>query len=131
VKPRWTTLFYCALSALVGVAWLAQKFEMSLLSWLNVQLVGMIGASIVAFFAMIRNVDQKWPAAVALVCAAPMGIATLQFLPNLGGLLQFIGGAGLLFIGGAIATIAVAIGILAMPAPPRREDPLARARVVE
>jgi hypothetical protein len=128
MRGRWTLLFYMAIATLVGVAWLARVFGASLASWINLQLAGMIAASIVAFVAMIRNIRERWPAAIALVCAAPMGEMLARAVLDLPWLITYLGLPGVLLIGGSAATIGVAIFILIAKVPPKPSDPIPRAK---
>src|SRR5207249_804045 len=85
---RWRWLFWSALMSLVGVSWLAKDYGISLWGWMNVQLVGMIGASGFAFFALATRARVKWPAAAALVCAAPMTIEMVRAVKDLGHVIE-------------------------------------------
>jgi hypothetical protein len=128
MRGRWTLLFYMAIAALVGVAWLARSFGGSLTSWINLQMLGMIAASVIAFVAMIRNVRERWPAAVALICAAPMAEMLSRALLDVPWLIGYLGLPGILMIGGSVATIAVAIYILIAKVPPKPSEPIPTAR---
>jgi hypothetical protein len=91
----------------------------------------MIIATAVAFFAMIRDVRQKWPAAVALICAGPMALDMLGTLPHTVAILRVIGLPFFLMSVGTIATVIRAVVILARPVPnPPLPPPVAPARVV-
>jgi hypothetical protein len=128
VRGRWTLLFYMAVATLVGVAWLARRFDSSLASWINIQMLGMIAASGIAFVAMIRNIRERWPAAVALICAAPMAEMLSRALLDVPWLIQYLGLPGVLMIGGSVATIGVALFILIAKVPPKPSDPIPRAK---
>lgn len=124
-------LFWSSLATLIGVAWLTKKLGLGYSFWVNVGFVGMILATICAFYAMIREERAKWPAAAVLILAAPLGIDMIKALPHLFDLIRFIGASGALMILGTIATLASAIAILVMQPPPIPHDPVARARVVD
>ena len=132
VKRRWSLLFWLSLTTLIGVSWLASTFGMDMMSLLTVGMIGAVAAAIVAFFAMIRNVQQKWPAAVVLICAGPFGLDTIRALTDIAMLVNVIGVSILLVVLGNLGTIAYAIVVLASrpPAPPPA-PPVAPARVVD
>jgi cytochrome bd-type quinol oxidase subunit 2 len=118
----------CSLAALIGNAWLAESFESSWVSWLNIQILGMIAATGLAFGAVVTDTRRRWPAAAALVCLAPMGQALLGVVSMLPSILRLTGLAGLLTIAGSVSAICVAIYILVTPPPPIPTDPIPRAR---
>lgn len=128
MRTRWRLLFWCSLGALIGVAWLAKDFHMSLRSWANLQLIGMIAACGFAFGAMVKDTRERWPAAAALVCAAPMGQQWYRVFFVLPDVLRFLGLPGLMMIAGSVGTLGVALYILAVRPPPAPEDPIPRAR---
>jgi hypothetical protein len=131
VKPRWTVLFYSSVTALVGVSWLMQKFGLGYSIWLSAGLGGMVLATACAMFALVRNVRAKWPAAAVLILAAPMGVDMVKSLPVLRAALTWFGIGGVLMVVGTMATLASAIGILAMALPPAPTDRIASARVLD
>ena len=132
MKPRWTVLFWCVLATLIGFAWLAARFGLNLTSLMNVGLFGMIAGSILSFIAMTKAMRVKWPAAITLACAGPMALDVLRSLPDLPMFISYIGIPGVLVFGGTIATVTVAVVILAMPIPhPPKDDPVPAARVVD
>lgn len=132
MKVRWTILFYSTLAALIGVSWLAHNFHISLISLVSASILGMLVGCGVAFYAMVKNVPEKWPAAIVLVCASPMALDTLQWIDDMPLLFRLVGFSIVLMGLGAVATAATAVAILALkpPAPPR-EPPVAPARVVD
>jgi len=129
VTARWQLLFWAALLSLVGVSWLAHDWGISLWSWLNVQLVGMIGASGFAFFALATRARVKWPAAAALVCASPMTVEMLRAATAIAPILAELGLPGILIVIGPLLTTTTAIWILVRSVPPPREDRIARAEI--
>ena len=132
MKRRWTILFYCSLASLVGISWVARSFNLPLGSLLNFALVGMIAATAMAFFAMIRNIHDKWPAAVVLICAGPMVLDAMQVLGDLLFIIRAFGGSVVLVVVGAVATAATSTWILmAQPPRPAPEPQVAPARVVD
>ena len=132
MKRRWSVLFWCSLAALIGVSWLAARFGMSLTSMMSIGLIGMICACAIAFFAMVRAIPAKWPAALVLVGAAPATIDMGRLLPHMTLIVRYFGGAGVLLVTGTLATTLSALVILAAkPPPPPEPPPVAPARVVD
>ena len=128
MRNRWRKLFCCSLTALIGNAWLAKSFHSSWELWLNVQILGMIAATGFAFGGVVTDTRKRWPAAAALVCAAPMGQALYSAITMLPSLLRFTGVPGLLMIAGSASAICIAIYILATPPPPVPVERIPTAR---
>lgn len=128
MRTRWRLLFCCSLGTLIGVAWLASSFHTSLWSLMNLQLLGMIIASGLAFGAMVKDSRDRRLAAAVLVCAAPMGQGLFQSFLILPYLMRFTGVPGVLMLAGSVGTIGVAIYILAVRPPPPSDDRIPRAR---
>jgi hypothetical protein len=131
---RWSILFWSALSSLVGMSWLARSFGVPLSALVSAALLGMIGACTVAFFAMIRKVPYKWPAAVALVLAGPMALEFIRTLPQIPDILHYFGFSFpfLLVLAGTAVTVVSAIVILAaQPPTPPPPPQVPSARVVD
>lgn len=128
MRTRWRILFCCSLGTLIGVTWLASRFHTSLWSWVNLQMLGMIVASAVAFGAMVKESRDRRLAAAALVCAAPMAQALYRSISILPDLLRVTGAPGLLMLAGSAGTIGVAIYILVKQPPPPPDDRIPRAR---
>jgi uncharacterized membrane protein len=128
MRTRWRILFGCALVALIGFAWLAQRFGSSWSSWLNGQLAGLIVTCVIGFLGAATQTRKRWPAAVALVCAAPMAWAVLVPGISLNDLLEYLGAPGALMIGGSAATIAVALYVLVATPPPIPVERIPSAR---
>jgi hypothetical protein len=118
----------CSLVALAGNAWLAESFHSSWESWLNIQILGMIAAAGFGFGGVVTDTRKRWPAAAALVCAAPMGQALYSVVSVLPSILRFTGVAGLSIIAGSVSAICVAIYILVAPPPPVPDERIPRAR---
>jgi hypothetical protein len=128
MRTRWRTLLACSLVSLAGNAWLAESFHTSRESWLNVQILGMIAVAGLAFGGVVTDTRKRWPAAAALVCAAPMGQALYSVIGMLPSVLRITGVAGLAIIGGSVSAICVAIYILVTPPPQIPDERIPRAR---
>jgi hypothetical protein len=126
VKNRWRALFFSALIGLAGVSWMSQRLGLSL--FLNLQLVGMMAAAGVAFYGVVTATERKWPAAVALLCMAPLGQTILSLIGSLTFMISFLGPGGVLLFAGAAATIVISLIILFAPAP-RPSEPIAKAEI--
>lgn len=132
MKRRWSVLFWSALASLIGLSWFASSFGVGITALISASLVGMVAATVIAFYAMVREIRAKWPAAVVLACAGPMAINVLQSLPDLAMLIKIIGMSFALIAFGTIATVAASVRILTRPLPqPPPPPPVAPARVVE
>lgn len=118
MRTRWRTLFGCALVSLIGIVWLTQRYGWSWSRPIGVDLVGLIGTCGIGFIGAVTQTRKRWPAAVALVCAAPMGTAILSVGTSLPRLILYLGVPGLFMIGGAAATCSVALYVL-LATPPR------------
>lgn len=128
MRARWRCLFCCSLGTLVGVTWLASNFQSPPSQWFNLPVLGLILAAGIAFAGMATDTRKRWPAAAALLCAAPMGQGFYQSLSALPLFLRYAEIPGLLMFGGMIGTIASAGYVLAVPPPPPTDDRIPRAR---
>jgi len=126
MKRRWSILFYCALASLIGVSWVARSLGISLVSFVSLSLVGMIAATITAFLALVRDIRDKWPAAIVLVCASPMILDSLQWVRDLPTMVSYFGPSIAVMLLGAIATAAASIIILAARPSAGRSRPRGR-----
>lgn len=132
MKRRWAILFWTSLSSLIGMSWLTASIGQAIWETLNIALVGMIGASIVAFFAMRHGIQAKWPAMVAILGAAPMAFQMLRIGSLVVDLVEYFGPSVILLFAGTLATAAVALWILLTPlVRPPMPPPVAPARVVD
>jgi hypothetical protein len=121
VVKRWGRLAFSTALSLAGLAWFCVTFGVQL----PLQLAGLVVATIVAVVARARRSERRWPAAIALVCAAPM--AQLVLRPEgLWTMLVFHGSTALVLVGSA-ATVVTALIILFAARPPPTPDPVARA----
>ncbi|HSD87973.1 MAG TPA: hypothetical protein VLB44_10685 [Kofleriaceae bacterium] len=132
MKRRWSVLFWSSLASLIGLSWLASSFGIGLSTLISGALVGMVIATALAFIAMVKDLDRKWPAAVALICAGPMAIEVLKAVPDVAMIIRFLGAPFALIMLGTIATVASAVAILTMAPPkPPEPPPVAPARVID
>lgn len=132
MRERWQWLFGCAVVSLVGVAWLCARLGLPADVWATVEQVGMILCAITALVAALLRYPKKWPAAVALLCAAPTAQNLVLAFPSTMQAIIYFGMPYLCYVAGSIGAAAAAIAILVMrpPAPPGEDDIVARARVV-
>jgi hypothetical protein len=132
MKRRYTILFFVALSPLIGLSWLATTIGFSMWAMRGIGLFGMILAAIIAGFAMVRNVDVRWPAGVVALVSLPNASEMLRVVGQLGDLLTLLGASLVLVVVGSLATVASALAIALLPKPPPRAEPqVAPARVVD
>ena len=131
MRERWQWLFGCAIVSLVGIAWLLSQLGAPASVWGGVERIGMIACAITGLAAAVADYPRKWPAAVALLCAAPTAQNLLFSFPSTMQLMIHLGVSFLLYVAGAIGAVAVSIAVLVMrpPAPPA-DEVVARARVV-
>lgn len=117
--------------SLVGLAWLFARLGIPPTAWAQLELVGMILCAVTGLGAAITRYPRKWPAGVALVCAAPLAQNILLSFPSTMEMMLHLGVPYLLFLGGAIGAVAASIAILVMrpPAPPS-DEVVAKARFV-
>ena len=131
MRRRWEWLIASSIVTLVGMAWTAARLDMSIQIWGGVKLGGMVICAGLAIWAAIARFPRKWPAAVALVCAAPLLLDIVRLLPSVAFMLRWFGLAGVMMLLGAIAVGTVSIVILGAKPPPPAVDRIARARVVD
>jgi len=126
---RWQLLFACSLVTLGCVAWLTESLPAGRSVWLNPALLGMLAACGTATAALVAGARRRWPAAVVVLCAAPLGCSVVELLPRLPQFVASLGVPGLLVIVGTLATLAIGLfTLVAQPPPPHFEDPVPRAR---
>jgi len=131
VRQRWEWLAGSSLVSLVGIFWLFARYGAPASAWASVEIIGMILCGAVALVAALRSYARKWPAGVALVCAAPMAQNILLSFPTTMELMLHLGVPYLMLLVGSIGAAAAATAILAMrPPPPPTDEIVARARVV-
>jgi hypothetical protein len=132
VRERWQWLFGSATVSLVGVAWLCARLGLPADVWATFGQVGMILCAITALAAALTSYPKKWPAAVALLCAAPTAQNIVLAFPSTMQAIIYFGMPYLCYVAGAIGAAAAALAILVMrpPAPPADDDIVARARIV-
>lgn len=131
MQQRWEWLAICSVVSIAGLVAFWVKFGGPVGAWASVEHAGMILCTIVALIAMFRRYPRKWPAGVALVCAAPMAQNILLGFPTTMQLVLHLGVSFMLFLVGAIGAVASAVAILVMKPPPAASDEVvAKARVV-
>jgi hypothetical protein len=130
MRGRWRLLFWISLAALIGIAWLAQRFGASLWQLLNFQLLGMILGSAVAFLAMVSASRARWFAWIVLVCWSPMAVDLVRLLEHTVDFAREEDMPAVLFLIGGMLTpiVALWIALAPMPAPPSEPIPRAEAR---
>jgi hypothetical protein len=131
VRQRWEWLAVSSVVSVAGLVALWIKYGAPASAWASVENIGMVLCAIVAVIALFKSYPKKWPAGVALVCAAPMAQNILLSFPTTMQLVLHLGVSFLLLLAGAIGAVASAVAILVMrpPAPPSDEI-VARARIV-
>jgi hypothetical protein len=131
VRQRWEWLAVCSVISLAGLVAFWVKFGGPASAWASVEHIGMILCTIVALIALFARYPKKWPAGVALVCAAPMAQNIVLGFPTTMQWILHLGVSYLLFLAGAIGAVASSVAILVMKPPPASSDEIvARARVV-
>jgi hypothetical protein len=129
MKRRWHLLGGSALTALIGTSWLAHRLHLPISFWVSVWLLGLMGSAAIAGWAAYADVRARWPAALALLGAAPAGQLLLFNLDaNLWSGIRFLGLPYVLVLAGIASTVVTAIVILARKVP-TREPPIAPARI--
>lgn len=124
VQILWSLLAASAALAWLGTVRVLDGFSAGASAWATPPVLGLALAALIAGLALIGGSHRRWPAAIVLLCAAPM----LQPMLGAGSLgLARMGGALPLLVVGAIGTAVTALVILlTKPSPPPR-DPIARA----
>ena len=132
MHERWKWLAGCALASVAGMSWLLLRFGAPASAWASIEMIGMVLCGAIALVALVRGYPKKWPAGIALVCAAPMAQNVLLDFPLTMELMLNFGVAYLLFVAGAVGAVAAALFILASrpPPPSSHDEVVARARVV-
>jgi hypothetical protein len=131
VRQSWEWLAGCSVVSIVGISWLLIRFGAPASAWASIEILGMVLCAIVAVAATVKRTTKKWPAGVALVCAAPVAQNILLGFPSTMELMLHLGVPFLLFLAGAIGAVATSIKILVMKPPvPPSDEIVARARVV-
>lgn len=131
MRHRWTWLAVCSVISVIGLIALWIEYGGPASAWATIENAGMVLCAIVGTAAMLAGHGKKWPAGVALVCAAPMAQNILLNFPITMELILHLGVPFLLFLAGAIGAVASSIAILVARPPSSSEDEVvARARVV-
>lgn len=125
VQERWLKLAFSTMFSIAGLVWTMTRYaDLAALGAYVLQVLGLLAGTGVAIGAMVRRTTRRWPAAVVLVCAAPMAQLVLRF-DMLRAALHFLAPVVMLALG-SIGTLAVGLIILVTPQPTPR-DPIARA----
>jgi hypothetical protein len=130
VRERWVRLLGCSVLAILGIVWLSDQPGLPTSAWASIECIGIALCALVSAWALATEHRTKWPAAVALVCAAPM---TQNFLLDVSSTRQLVSGLGLPYLVLLLATLAVvvfAVAILVLPLPPPADASVSRARIV-
>lgn len=131
MRQRWEWLAGSSLVALAGISWMWIRFGAPASAWASIEIIGMILCAGIGLGTSLRGYPKKWPAGLALACAAPMAQNILLAFPTTMELMLHLGVAYLLFLAGAVGAVAASIAILVMrPPPPPGDEVVARARVV-
>lgn len=122
-QNRWLKLAFSTMLSMAGLLW-AHCTGIATIGAYQLQTLGLVIATSLAVAVRFQCTHRRWPAAVVLVCAAPMAQLVLR-LDVLRAALALYPPAVLLALG-SIGTLAVGLIILFTPQPTPR-DPIARA----
>lgn len=138
MRKRWGALFCSSLAALISYLWLTSRLisiyegthghEVGVRGMLDVGVLGLIATVAIAIAGMITRTRKRWPAAVALVGASPVGLAMVKSVP-LVLLAEYLGDSILLAFVATLATLASALYLLFASLPPVPDDLIPTARV--
>jgi hypothetical protein len=125
-QNRWLRLAFGCVCSLVGVFWLVLRYrEVEILGLLAIQVAGLVIGCGIAMWAVVKRSPRRWPAAVVLVCAAPM--AQLVLRPIILEDLSELDKSALLMVLGSLITVIGAVVILLAKSPTPPADPVAPA----
>jgi hypothetical protein len=126
IQRRWLRLAFGTLCSLLGVFWEAMRYrELDIVWLLAIQIGGLAIGCGIAMVAVVKRTPRRWPAAVVLVCAAPM--AQLVLRPVVISALYRLDQASMLMVLGSIITVIGALIILFAKPPPAAGDRVAPA----
>ena len=126
IQNRWLRLALGTMCSLVGLIWAAVAYGSPELLWLfGIQIAGLVAAMVIALGAAVRRTPQRWPAAVALICAAPMAQIVLR-RGVIRAVLELDRISAFVVVGSVLTVIAALIILVAKP-PPEAADRVARA----
>ncbi|HEU4735147.1 MAG TPA: hypothetical protein VFT22_44955 [Kofleriaceae bacterium] len=128
MHTRWRNLFCFSILALLGNAWLDLGYRWTWASWINAPILGLVATAALAITCVVTSTRKRWPAAVALICLAPVGQSLGHLLFGLPVIVRFLGMSALLMLAGAMGALAVILHILVVPPPPVADPPIPRAR---
>jgi len=129
LQKRWMGLAFSTMLSLAGMLWSALRYGPEVLTQEIVLVAGLVIATGVALVALGRRSQSRWPAAVVLICAAPIA----QPMLRVGTLLSLAWvdarelAIGIVLAVGSIATVVTAFTILFAKRPSQAPDPVARA----
>ena len=129
MTSRWNALAAAAGITLLGDLWLISRWGL-LQVGMVLQLVGVALSAGISLWAARRDYRKTWPAAVALVCAAPLLQAMMKIGVNLIVVIQYVGLAALGMMVGSLASVVIALTILLGRMPPPPDERIARARIL-
>ncbi|MBC7975920.1 MAG: hypothetical protein H7138_13190 [Myxococcales bacterium] len=115
---RWRLLFGCSLVPLIGLTWIGQRLGLSQDVWLAAPTLGLIAACLLGLGGAVTGTRKRWPAAVALLCSAPMVVMLAGMAPRLPRFVGLTGVPGVMCLAGSFATAVAACAIVFL-APPR------------
>jgi hypothetical protein len=121
VARRWGRLALSTAISLAGLSWLTVTYG----AFMPVQAMGLVAAFIIALIARARRSERRLPAAMALVCAAPMAQLVLR-VDSLSMWLLTHAAPAMIVVGSAATVVTALVILLARRAPPT-PDPVARA----
>jgi hypothetical protein len=124
IQARWMRLAFSTLFSLVGLFRLAMRYDgLETVRWFAVPLAGLLIATVVALWALLQRSRRRWPAAVALVSAAPMAQLVLRF-DVIGSLLRLELPLVVMVLGSLGTVVTALVILLSRQVAP---DPIARA----
>jgi hypothetical protein len=129
MRGRWQALMLLAGLGLFGLVagWFLHGMHLD--KWLLIAACGLGVAFGLALWATATAYRQRWPAAVALVCVAPVAAQIVDVIIRFPSVFAAIDVSGIVFIIGSMGTVVAAFAILWMKPAPPPPDPIAPARI--
>jgi hypothetical protein len=128
MRRRWRYLFLSSLAATICVAWLIIPASISLA--IEFETLGLLATVIIAFAGMVTSTRKRWPAACALLGAAPLGYETVKALPDVLSYFQYLSPLLVLTYVAFLAMIVSACHLLFRPLPPVPADVIPPAQLM-